>query len=279
MAGVQIVTDSASDLPKELSERAGIRTVPLEVRLGDHDPAELAELPGEEFWKLANATDSLAETAAPSPGLFAEAFRAAAADGASGVLCVTISSRLSATFQAARAGATEVAAEIPVSVVDSRLATMGEGLLVLHASALAAEGADLGALVGATERAVESISVFGTLENLETLRRGGRIGSAQALIGSLLSIKPVIEVRDGAVEGESKQRTRARSLRYLVDKAAAAGPLAALAVVHAAAGDLDEILDPLAEVFPRADTIVTAIGPVIGAHTGSGTIGLCYRRA
>lgn len=279
MAGVHVVTDSASDLPLALREQARIVAIPLEVRLGNHDPAELAGLSGEEFWKIALGTDALAETAAPSPGSFAEAFRAAKAEGADGVICITISSALSATYQAARAGAEEVKDEVAVRVVDSRLATMGEGLLVLHAAELAESGADLDAVAAATEAAIPTIAVFGTLENLETLRRGGRIGSAQAFIGSLLSIKPVIEVRDGVVEGESKQRTRARSLRYLADKVAAAGPLAALSVVHAAAQDVGDILAALGAIYPPEQTIVTAIGPVIGAHTGPGTIGVCLRRA
>ena len=278
MSGIAIVTDSASDLPRELLERHGIVAVPLDVRLGNADPSELRELSGEQFWERAAHSDALAETSAPSPGAFVEAFRAAKERGATGVLCLTISSELSATYQSARAGASEMGSALPVEIVDSRQATMGEGLLVLHAAALAEGGGDLAEVTKGVQSALTAVETFGTLESLETLRRGGRIGSAQALIGSLLSIKPVIEVRDGVVEGESKQRTRARSLRYLVDKVAAAGPLAALAVVHAAAADIEEFLGLLSAVYPTEQTIVGFIGPVIGAHTGPGTIGVCLRR-
>jgi len=111
------------------------------------------------------------------------------------------------------------------------------------------------------------------------LRRGGRIGSAQAFFGSLLSIKPIIDVRDGIVAGESRQRTRSRSLRYLADKIIEAGPLERLAVAHAAAADLDVFLEMLAPVHPARELVVTYIGAVIGAHTGPGTIGVCLELA
>jgi DegV family protein with EDD domain len=279
MSGVRVVTDSASDLPGNLLEANGIIAVPLDVRLGDPPAAGMRGCSGEEFWRAARATDALAETSAPSPGEFAEAFLAQRAAGADAVCCLTISSALSATYQSARAGAEAVADQIRVEVVDSRQATMGEGLMVLRAAELAGSGASLEELTATLQAELDRYKVFGTLENLETLRRGGRIGSAQALIGSLLSIKPVVELRDGVVEGESRQRTRARSLRYLAEKVTSAGELAALAVVHADASDLDEFLAILDEAGLSTERIVTYIGPVIGAHTGLGTIGVCLRLA
>jgi DegV family protein with EDD domain len=279
VSGIAIVTDSASDLPAALLEQHRITSVPLEVRLAGLDAATLTAGDGEEFWRRAEATDEMAETSAPSPGDFATAFAEARDAGADGVLCITISSSLSATYQAACNGAAELDGSVAIEVVDSRLATMAQGLLVLHAAEMAAATTGLEELADRTRAAIDDCGALGALENLEALRRGGRIGSAQAFIGSLLSIKPVIELRDGVVEGESKQRTRAKSLRYVVDKIAALGPLAGLAVVHANAGDLDQLLGPLSRVFPSEQTIVTYIGPVVGAHTGVGSIGVCFRRA
>jgi DegV family protein with EDD domain len=123
------------------------------------------------------------------------------------------------------------------------------------------------------------MEVFGTLDTLENLRRGGRIGSAQAFIGTVLQVKPVVEVRDGVVKGESRQRTRARSLRYLADKVNSAGPLRRLAVMHAAAHDVDEFRALIKPVSLEYPLVVSYIGPVIGAHTGVGTIGACFLRA
>jgi len=279
VGAVQIVTDSAADLPASLASAHGIEIVPLEVRLGDVDLAELRGASGERFWALEQQTGALAETSAPSPGEFAEAFRAAAQRDALGVCCVTISSGLSATYQAALAGAAEVAGEIEVAVVDSRFATLGEGLIALEAAMHAAAGAALSDVVAAVSESIERTETFGTLDNLETLRRGGRIGAAQALVGSLLSIKPVIEVRNGVIEPESRQRTRLRSLTYLAEKVHAAGPLERLGVVHAAAEDIEEFLRMLGDVAVAESRIVTHIGPVIGAHTGRGTIGVCLQRA
>ena len=278
MAGIRVVTDSASDLPIALAVSEGIVTVPLDVRLGKLGAAQTAALSPQEFWALCASSPDLPETSAPSPGAFAAAFAAAQDDGCDGAVCVTISSKLSATHQSACAGAAEVA-PFPVEVVDSRFATMGEGLLVLAAADHAPRMQSVAALADHLRATIPRLATFGTLDSLDSLRRGGRIGSAAALLGSLLAIKPVIEVRDGIVDAESKQRTRARSLAYLVSKVAAAGPLRRLAVAHAAARDLDDFLALLAEVHPIDEVIVTYIGAVVGAHTGPGTIGVCFERA
>jgi DegV family protein with EDD domain len=236
----------------------------------------MAAVTGDQFWELQRSNSDLAQTAAPSPGEFAEAFRTLHASGADAICCITISSELSATYQAALAGAA-LTETIPVEVVDSRSATMGEGLVVLEASAAARRGADLASVVAAARSAIGRSKVLGTLDTLENLRRGGRIGSAQALLGSLLSIKPVIEVRDGVVEGESKQRTRSRSLTYLVDRVISGPKPDRVAVVHAAAStDVALLVDRLAPIATADQVIVTAIGPVVGAHTGLGTIGICW---
>jgi len=279
VSGIRVVTDSASDLPADIASRYSVVTVPLDVRLGDLGPEETRKLSATEFWQACANTAALPETSAPSPGAFRDAFAQAREDGCDGVVCVTISSELSATYQAACAGAAEVAGDIPVEVIDSRSATMGEGLLVIEAAELATPGSSLEEVAAGVRAAVGAIGVFGTLDTLDNLRRGGRIGSAQAFVGSLLSIKPVIEVRGGVVEGESRQRTRGRSLRYLAEKVAEAEPLRRLAVAHAAASDLGEFLRILAEVHPADDVIVAYIGPVIGAHTGAGTIGVCFLRS
>ena len=277
MPGVRVVTDSATDLPAELVAEHDVIVVPLDVRVGDADPATTSALSGAAFWELAASTDALAQTSAPSPGAFAAAYAAAASSGADGVVCVTLSARLSATHQAAVAGASS--AEIPVTVVDSTTVTMAEGFVVLEAAEAAARGGDLATVEAAARSCIPDVEVFGALGGLEALRRGGRIGSSQAFFGSLLAVKPIVEIRDGVVVGESRQRTRARSLGYLVDKAVAAGPLRRLAVAHGAAPDLDTFLEMLGAARPDDKIVVTYIGPVIGAHAGPGTIGLCMQRA
>ncbi|MGH9030308.1 MAG: DegV family protein, partial [Acidimicrobiales bacterium] len=183
------------------------------------------------------------------------------------------------TYQAACTAATATADRIPVSVVDSLTITMGEGLLVLAATDLAAHGASLEELVAAVDELKTRTRVFGVVESLDFMRQGGRIGGAAHLVGSLLSIKPVIEVRGGAVEVESKQRTRLRSLQYLAGKAVEAGPLERLAVANGAAKDIDEVLEIVAKADSEHELVVTDLGPVIGSHAGPGTIGVCFELA
>lgn len=279
MPGIRIVTDSASDLPAELVASHGIVIVPLDVRLDKWGPDEMRLIDPAEFWRRCATTEELPETSAPSPGAFADAFTALADDGATGVVCVTLSSDLSATYQAARAGADEVRDRIEVRVVDSRFVTLGEGFVVLEAAAAAEAGKDLAEVEASARDLVKSVRVVGTLDTLDNLKKGGRIGSAQAALGSLLSIKPIIEVRDGVVEQLSRQRTRARSIDFLVDLVKNQGNLTGLAVAHAAAPDLDVFLDKLGEIYPRDEILVSYIGPVIGTHAGPGTIGICTRVA
>ena len=278
MAGIRVVTVSAGDLPADLVAAHDIRIVPLDVRLGKWGPDEMRLIDPAEFWRRCAITPTLPETSAPSPGDFAAVFSEAADDGCDGVVCITLSAGLSATFQSAVAGAAEVRERIDVRVVDSRFVTIGEGMLVLEAVEAAATRS-LDDLVAALEASVAKIRVYGTFDTVENLRKGGRIGAAQAMIGSLLSIKPVIEIRDGVVEPESRQRTRQRSLDYLVQKVRDAGPLARLAVAHAAAPDVDVVVDQLAEIYPRNEIVIGYIGPVIGTHSGPGCVGVCFRLA
>ncbi len=278
MPRTKVVTDSAADLPEELVEALDISVVQLDVRIGP-GAVPARGLPAAEFWSRLEASGSLAETSAPSPGAFREVFSDAARSGAGGVVCVTLSSELSATHQAAMAGAAEASGDIPVTVIDSRTATMGEGFVVLEAAEAAAAGAAPDEVAAAALACIEKVRVLGTLESLETLRRGGRIGSAQAFFGSLLSIKPVIEVRGGVVVGESRQRTRGRSIRYLAERVASLGAHRRLAVVHAAAADVDVLVAALAEAGAGEPSSVGYIGPVIGAHTGPGTLGVCVQLA
>jgi DegV family protein with EDD domain len=193
-------------------------------------------------------------------------------EGASAIVCINLSSRLSATLQSAEVAAKSFDGQIPIRVVDSKSASMGIGLLVEHAARRAQDGADLGTIVREVEQRRERLRVFATLDTLEYLRKGGRIGGAQALLGSVLSIKPVIQVRDGVVEPAGKVRTRSRALRFVVDKVKE-GALEDLTVVHAGASDLDEFVEMLRPIAPSGEIPVSTIGPVVGVHTGPGVIG------
>jgi DegV family protein with EDD domain len=153
---------------------------------------------------------------------------------------------------------------------------VGEALVVLKTARVGAATNNLDLAEAAARAVVPNVHVYCALDTLDNVKKGGRIGAARATLGSLLSIKPVLEIRDGVVRAEARQRTRARSLQYLVDLVKGAGKLEALAVAHAAAVDLELFLDMLASVFPREDTLVNYLGPVIGAHGGPGCLGVAY---
>jgi DegV family protein with EDD domain len=275
MARIRVVTDSASDLSAEMAEERGVTIVPLSIRFGSEEFVDGSTLSTDEFWARCKASSVLPETSAPSPGAFQEAFVAAADAGYDGVLCINLSSEVSATYQAAVAAAKGVSDRIPVRTVDSRSLTMGLGLMALDVAELASTGAGLDDLEARVDALAKRTQVYGVLDTLEHLEKGGRIGGAQKLLGSLLSIKPVVTLLDGRVEEESKQRTRGRSLRYLADKAKNSPPISRMAVCNGGATDVDEILGMLEGVATDHPLVVTELGPVVGTHTGPGTIGLC----
>jgi len=272
------VTDSASDLPQEMAEALDIVVVPLHVRFGADELVDRHQLSVAEFWARCAASADLPETAAPSPGAFKSAFDDLLAEGADGVVCVTLSAKLSATNEAASQAARAMDDPAAVTVLDSFSVTMGQGLVAVAAAEAAADGASMGSVVDAAESTRERLTVCGVIDSLENLRRGGRIGGAAAALGTLLSIKPVIEVRGGVVEQESRQRTRAKSLRYLAQKVRSAAPLERLAVVNAQAPDFNEFLRMVDDVRSTKPVVVGEIGPVIGTHAGPGTIGVAWVR-
>jgi DegV family protein with EDD domain len=276
MSEVRIVTDSACDLPADVAQEQRIEIVPLTIRFGAQEFVDREDLTPREFWTRCQASPVLPETAAPSAGAFEERFRKLAADGASGIVCVNISSKMSATMQAAELGAKAVADDVPVRVVDSLSASIGEGFAVLAAAEAANAGASLDEVVEAAASTPPRVRLFGALDTLENLKKGGRIGGAQAMIGSMLSIKPVITVVDGVVEQESKQRTRSRAVAHLVNRVREHAPVDRLAVMHAEATDVEALLDQLESMHPRAEIMVTNIGAVIGTHAGPAAIGVCF---
>jgi fatty acid kinase fatty acid binding subunit len=275
MPGVHIVTDSACDLTEQLVKEHNVTVVPLTIRFGTEELEDRRQLSPEEFWDRCRGKGALPETAAPSPGAFQAAFDQAADEGADAVLCLTISSKVSGTYGSAVTAAASYD-RVPVKVVDTFSLTMGEGLLVIAAAEEAAAGAGLDELVAATQDRSTRTHIFGVIGALDHLQRGGRIGGARALLGSLLDIKPVIQLKDGAVAEESKQRTRARALAYLTNKVRADAPLERIAVADGACGDFAEVLASVADIATEHPLLTVELGPVVGTHAGPNTVGVCY---
>ena len=272
---VRVVTDSACDLPPAVCEQLGIEVVPLTIRFGDREYVDRKELTTEAFWQQLEAASVLPETAAPSVGAFEEAFRALHADGADGIVCVSLSAQLSATMQSAQVAAKALDGLCPIEVIDSESASMGTGNLTLHAARRAAEGADVDTITSEVVDRRRRQRLFATLDTLEYLKKGGRIGGARAMVGSMLSIKPIISVVNGAVEEAGKVRTRSKALQFILDRIPV-GNVESICVLHSAAADLDQFLELVQPKVPDAEMIVGRIGPVVGVHVGPGALGLTW---
>jgi len=272
---VRIVTDSGCDLPEQFVAKHAITVVPLTFRFGNDEYTDRRDLTTAQFWEKCSSSPVLPETAAPSPGLFEQEFRRLTSEGATGIVVVSLSRDLSATIQSATLAAEAVKDAIPVRIVDSRSASMGEGITALACARAAEGGASLDEVAALGESLAGRSKVWGALDTLENLKKGGRIGGAKAMLASALSIKPIIEVRGGKVEQGGKERTRSKALAFIVDKVKSAGPIENLSILQAQCSDVDQFVDALKAVY-SGEIIVGDIGAIIGSHTGVGTIGVAY---
>ncbi|MFD8597420.1 DegV family protein [Kitasatospora sp. NPDC059646] len=289
-----LVTDSTAYLPQEAVDRHRIQVVPLSVAVGDEVFAEGVEISPKDVAEALRAKQRVT-TSRPSPETFTAAYRAAADAGARGIVSVHISAELSGTAEAARLAA--ATAPVPVRVVDSRLVGMALGSCVLAAAEIAgalddswvettargveADGsrtteADLDRVASAAERRAEATSGFFYVDTLEHLRRGGRIGTAQALVGSALAVKPLLHLTGGRIEPLEKVRTASRAIARLEEIAVehAGDRTVDVAVHHLAAEDRAEALaERLRERVPKLNELyVSEVGAVIGAHVGPGLL-------
>ncbi len=273
---VAVVTDSTSYLPPGVAASRGIRTVPLEVRWGDRVGRDGIDVgPGELVAALADRALDV-QTSRPSPAAFARTYRELLEGGAREVVSVHLSRELSGTWDAAVLAAREVD-PARVRVVDSRAVAMGLGFAVLAACDAAAAGLPGAAVEDAAAGVAARCRVLFSVENLERLRRGGRIGAAAALFGTALSVKPLLHLAEGRITALEKVRTTGRAVQRLVDLAAeAAGDGALLAVHHLGVPErAEDLADRLRERLPgAARLLVSEVGAVIGAHAGAGMLGV-----
>jgi DegV family protein with EDD domain len=273
---VRIVTDSAADLTASEIEELGVEVVPLSIRFGDKEYTDGVDLTVEEFYAKLASSDTLPETAAPSPGAFEAAFRRQAEAGGDAVVCINLSSGLSATIQAAQSAANALSGELDVRTADSRSITSGLGTQVRAAAQAARDGADADAIVALIEDMAPRTHVLGALDTLENLKKGGRIGAAQALLGSLLSIKPLIDISTGEVAEAGKARTRRKGLEWLRDKVFEQPGVEHLTIAHGMAPDVDVMIELLSPRFSRDQIAVTTIGATIGTHAGPRVMGVTW---
>ena len=273
---IRIVTDSTCDLPDDIIEQYNITVVPAYVNIGDQSLTDGVQLTRADFYSNLPSYSSHPTTAAPAPGEFAKAYERVGSEGATEIISVHISAELSGFFNSARLGAQ--ATEHNITLVDSRSVTMGLGLLVLRAAQAAEAGKSKDDIVAMLNDLIPRTFVYAAADTLEFLRRSGRVGFAQAGLGSLLRIKPILVVTEGKATSFDRVRTSKKIAPKLTDLLAKHGELEALAIIHAAAPERAEGLKVLVENrFPSgSQELVTQIGPAIGAHIGPGTIGVAF---
>lgn len=272
---VRIVTDSTSDLPPELIEEHGITVVPLSVLWGDEELLDGIDITSERFFKRLAREKVLPTTSQPSPARFQETYQRLVHDGATEIVSIHISQKLSGTLDSARQGAREVAGA-HILHVDSRQVSLALGLGVIEAARLARLGVTAETIVAEVEDYYRRTRLFVLFDTLEYLRRGGRIGRGMEVVGSLLRVKPLATMEDGELTSIGRVRTKLKAMEALISRAAELRPFEAMAALHASTPeDLDYLVTRLGGLAPTAPLYTGRIGPVIGVHAGPGIVGFC----
>jgi DegV family protein with EDD domain len=273
---VAVITDSASDMDPARAASLGISIVPLLVSFGNETFSAGVDMSREDFWARVTAPNApIATTAACSPGTFQIAYQKAFDDGAEAIVSVHVADALSGTIKAAQV-AKQAFADREIHIVDSQSASMGEGMLAELGVAMANTGAPAGEIAAALERRRPDLQVYLALETLEYLKRGGRISGAQAAIGTLLSVKPIIEIKDSRVETTERVRTRGKARERLVELLAVR-PIERLSILHTTHADVEGFAEQLIPRVPggidRSKVTIDLVGPSVGPHLGPGCVG------
>ncbi len=277
---VRVVTDSTSDLPRDLAQGLDITVVPLNVHFGAQVYRDGVDMLPDEFYRRLMQSAEPPKTSAPSIGEFMEVYERLSKD-AEGILSVHISSRVSGTMNAAGRAREQVSVGCPIEVLDTYQASMGVGLVALVAARLAKQGASFQEVVSAARQAASRCRCFALLDTLEYLQKGGRIGKAQAMVGSLLKVKPMVIVRDGEVHPLDRPRTRPKGLARLKEVARSFAPVEEMAVLYSTTPeDARQVARDLADLLPQGKTPYLArFGPVLGTYVGPGALGIGLLRA
>jgi len=274
---IAVVTDSTADLPADVARAHGVRVVPLQIVIGEQSFTEGSGVDSGAVAKALRLRIPV-HTSRPNPAAFLAAYQAAADGGATGVLSLHLSAQMSGTHASATLAAAQ--SPVPVRVVDSHSMGMALGFAVLSAARRAAGGGSLDECYAVAEARVGVTSSLFYVDTLEHLRRGGRIGAAQALLGNALSVKPLLHLRDGRVEPLERVRTASRAIARLEELALAAAAghpgRVDVAVHHLASADRAEQLAAAlrGQVGNLRDMHVSEIGAVVGAHVGPGMLGV-----
>jgi DegV family protein with EDD domain len=269
---VKIVTDSVADIPAEVVAELGISVIPVIVRFGEETYRDGIDITNEQFYEKLVSSKLMPTTSVPSLDMFARTY-AKLAEETDEILVIMLSSKLSGLHNAALQSAGLLETKCRVEVVDSGCAVMAQGFIVIKAARAAQEGASLDEILGIVRSNIPRVDILAAFDTLEFLQRGGRIGKAQALMGSILRVNPIITLKDGKVEPAGRARSRAKAIDLLYKFAAGYAHIEELAVEGAACPeDVDNLVKRLGAIFPEERIYRSRTTPVIGTHTGPGLI-------
>ncbi len=269
---VKVVTDSVADLPPQVVQELGITVVPLHVRFGEEVYRDGIDLTTEQFYHKLAHSKILPVTSVPSPGSFAEAYDKLAEE-TDEILAIILTSKLSGTYEVALQSVGLMKRKCRIEVVDSQWAVMAEGFIVMKAAQAAQAGASLDEILDLTQRNIKRVGILAAFDTLEYLKRGGRIGKAGALMGSILNINPIISLKDGVVEPAGRTRSRAKAVERLYNFATSFANIDAIAVEDGAyPEDGDLLVERLRSKFPAKHVYRSKTTPVISTHTGPGVL-------
>lgn len=271
---VKVITDSVADLSSQIAEELGITVVPLHVRFGDEVYRDGVDITTERFYDELVHSEVLPTTSVPSPGDFVEAYDKVAEE-TDEILVVVISSKLSGTYEVASQSIGLMKKKCRVEVVDSRMAIMAEGLLAISAAKAAGAGASLDKVLDVTRSNIGRIDLRVALDTLEYLKRGGRIGKAQALLGAVLDVKPIVTIKEGVLEPAGRTRSRPKVIEYLYNFVMEYSRIEEMAIEEATTpDDADMLAERLDSKFPKERIYRAKPSPVIGTNTGPGLLGV-----
>jgi DegV family protein with EDD domain len=274
---IKIVTDSTADIPAALTDELGITVVPEYLRFGDEVYRDRVDISEDEFYQRLLAGPVHPKTAQPTPQDFADVYNKLSSK-ADGIISIHLSGKLSGTYNSAVLGKQNMEKGCPIEIIDSQTVSIALGLVVIRAAQMVRSGMSLPQIVAELDKTIPNVHMLILFDTLKYLAKGGRIGKAKALLGSVLSVKPLLTTRDGELVPSGQVRTRSKGMDQLLDFVKNARDIQELAILHNTTPDEAQALaECTSSIFPKERTILARVGPALGVHSGPGILAIALR--
>ena len=274
---IKIITDSTADLPAMLTEELDVTVVPVYLRFGDEVYRDRVDISEDEFYQRLLHNPVHPNTTQPTPQDFASVYNKLSRE-ADGIISIHVSGKLSGTYNSAVQGKKMIKNRCPIEIVDSQTISIAIGLIVIHASKMAKSGMSLQQIVDEVGKIIPNVYLLILFDTLKYLTKGGRIGKAKALLGSVLSVRPLLTVRDGELVPSGQVRTRPKGMDRLLDFVKNATEIQDLAILHSTTPDeAQALVERTSSIFSKERTILARLGPALGVHGGPGILAIALR--